>query len=234
MFEFTPDPKFKANTEFHNACSRGDLAAAERTLAEGADLDVTRSDMPALLMAAYGHHWHVVKFLVDKGADVNCYNRHGWSPLHIAAEQGHEEITQLLVDNNALFNGKDTHGETPLYVAAKANKPEICRFLLKLGADPRVGNRERDTPMHWASRHGDSELLQLMSEKGAMAHAENDKGETPIGVAKDDSLRSMLEQLELTRSLKVEVESRKAEAAPEGEAPAPSTVQTNRRRILKA
>lgn len=234
MFDMTQDPQFKANSEFHSACIRGDLEAAERHLAEGADINVTRSDMPALLMAASEQHWHVVRALVEKGAEVNCKNRHGWTPIHIVAQHGHEDLVQLMIDNAALFNRKDNHGETPLYVAAKAGKREVCFKLMKQGGDPRVGNDQRDTPMHCAARLGDSELLQAMSEKGAMAHAENDAGETPISVAADDSLRSMLEQLELARSLKVSADARAPEPVAEGEGAAPTTAQPTRRRILKA
>ena len=233
MFETYFDPAAARNSNFHIACQRGDLDAVTRLLDEGADVNNTRSDMPALLAAAHGQHWAIVRLLIERDAEVNCKNLHGWSPLHIAAEQGHEEMIRLMVENAGFVNRKDSSGESPLYVAAKANKLEACKILLELGADPRIQNKIRDTPMHCASRNGNEALAIALIEKGGFAHAENDAGETPISLSTGE-MSAILEKAELERTSKQSV----SEAQPDADGTTPTvpaeTANPKKRKILKA
>ena len=85
-----------------------------------------------------------IKFLIDKGADVNVKdNGGGYSVLEktidILNTQHWElvlEIVKLLVDNGANINAKDKNGNTALtYAKRKGNKgKEIVKFLMSRGA----------------------------------------------------------------------------------------------------
>lgn len=236
MFEMTDDPILKANTDFHRACLKGDLDTAQQAVAAGADIDIVRSDMPAILVAADSEHWHIVRWLTEQKANVNVSNRAGWTPLHIAAMNGHVELTRIILEHSALPNMKDDYGDTALYVASKANHTEVCKTLMKAGADPRISNKKRDTPMHCAARADNIDLLQEFSERGALAAFENLAGETPISVAKEDSTRALLEGLELTRSLNIAAQQRREDAEVEAAANGTTVEEApvKKRRILKA
>jgi ankyrin repeat protein len=70
----------------------GDAAAASRALlAAGADVNARSANDFSVLpihSATAGDHDDVVAVLVDAGADVNATQRHGWTPLHGAAQNG--------------------------------------------------------------------------------------------------------------------------------------------------
>ena len=235
MFDLLDNPEITRNNKFHLACQSGDLDAVTRYINEGADIDTVRSDMPALLVAAHGQHWPIVRLLIEKGVECNCKNRFGWSPLHSAAEHGNEEIIRLLIESAAYVNRKDKIGKTPLYVAISNGKIDACNLLVSLGADPKTPTENNDTALHNASKNGYLDLIKLFFDKGAIGSVENDKGETPASVAKDDVVRALIEQLELNRSSLSTpvVQSNPSNNSDEGKT-SQSAPSTQKRKILKA
>ncbi|MCE9561234.1 MAG: ankyrin repeat domain-containing protein [Planctomycetes bacterium] len=60
---------------------------------------------PLQLAAWYGNE-KVVVYLLDKGADVNTADDHGYTPLHFAAEKGHLDVVKRLVKAGAKLDAK--------------------------------------------------------------------------------------------------------------------------------
>ncbi|KAG7376382.1 hypothetical protein PHYPSEUDO_013650 [Phytophthora pseudosyringae] len=85
-------------------------------------------DTPLILAAHYGH-LEVVRYLVDKNADVNA-GEDGETPLLRAARQGHVEVVQYFVENGADMNPKNENGATALNVASSF---AVVQFLVKQG-----------------------------------------------------------------------------------------------------
>ena len=48
----------------------------------------------------------IVKFLVERGADVNARNIHGWNPLLAASVVGATEIVAYLIEKGVELDGK--------------------------------------------------------------------------------------------------------------------------------
>ena len=69
---------------------------------EGYDINDTTSDpweykQSALHWAAKGGHTCVVRYLLDRGAQVRSIDASGSYPLHLACRAGHLEVAPLLV-----------------------------------------------------------------------------------------------------------------------------------------
>ncbi|KAJ7896953.1 ankyrin repeat-containing domain protein, partial [Mycena leptocephala] len=56
----------------------------------------------------------IVRFLVDKQAEVDLVDNNGCTPLHIAVSAGHDEIVQELVGAGADVTKQNSKGLTPL------------------------------------------------------------------------------------------------------------------------
>lgn len=78
----------------------------------------------------------LVKFLVEKGANVNAVNKAGDTPLHIAAAYAPINVLRFLMTQKAAVNALNNEYESPLAWAAQKGRAGIVAALIKdYGAD---------------------------------------------------------------------------------------------------
>lgn len=83
-------------------------------------------------MAVGRGHLEMVKYLVEKGADVNakaefCRD----TALHSAAAGGNLEMVKYLVEHGADVNAKDDDGRTPADVAREQESKDYLNSKMK-------------------------------------------------------------------------------------------------------
>ena len=90
----------------------------------------------------------IARKLIASGEDINRQDKHGWSPLHFAAQEGAPEIASLLIEAGANIEPVDENGNTPLWVAAMHSHhgSEVANILLANGADPDKENKHGISP----------------------------------------------------------------------------------------
>jgi len=77
----------------------------------------------------------VVKYLVDKGANVNAQDKGDWTPLLSAACEGGEmDMVKYLVSKGANVNARSKTGQSALTLATDRKKQDIVEFLKQHGA----------------------------------------------------------------------------------------------------
>ena len=57
-------------------------------------------------------HTRLVGLLLDKGADIQAEDKHGWSVLHYAVRYGDLETTRLLIERGADIDCQERRGWT--------------------------------------------------------------------------------------------------------------------------
>jgi len=146
----------------------GDLEMVKSAVGSGAD--VSLSDMYGLYplgRAAFYGHEEIVRYLIEKGANVNgrgLYN----PPIFEAAEGGNTSIFRLLLEKRAKVKFKDPYSKrTILHAAAKGGQAEIVRELIvkKLKVD--AVDRDGITPLMLAASAGDEEVARLLIDNKA-------------------------------------------------------------------
>ena len=100
------------------AARAGDIAAIKKHIAEGADVNETRFEMPPLAWASMMGQTAAAELLLEHGADVNGRNRDGNTALHLAAFLGRAETAELLINNGADVKAKNGDGATPIDILA--------------------------------------------------------------------------------------------------------------------
>lgn len=88
----------------------------------------------ALVTATYLEDLKVFEQLIADGADLNCQDEIGQTPLHAAAEQSRTDLARRLLSLGADPNARDFDGDTPLDVARFREHTEIVVLLESTGA----------------------------------------------------------------------------------------------------
>ncbi|MDJ0608405.1 MAG: ankyrin repeat domain-containing protein [Kiloniellales bacterium] len=98
--------------------------------------DATFGGKPtALCYAVLKPHFTLMTYVIEKGADINHFDRMGMTPLHYAALGGCEHCLAFLVSRGAGLNTANRRGDTPLALAAcKPHLADGCEFLRRCGA----------------------------------------------------------------------------------------------------
>ena len=126
------------------------------------------SDLDTLIGAigaARNGQTDLVKFLVERGADLN-YKSIGWSPLMAAVSSGRLDLVKFLVEKGADINARNRSSWTALLVAAGKGHTEIVKFLVEKGADINV-KRFGYSALSRARMNGDTATEKFLVERGA-------------------------------------------------------------------
>jgi ankyrin repeat protein len=129
-------------TPLHYAAFFGGGDEAELLLRAGADPDLRSTNDFAVMpihSAVAGRHGDVVTALLDAGADPNVRQRHGWTPLHGAAQNDDAGSVDRLVAAGAAPDATNDEGLTPADVARDAGHDELAlRLERAAGVAPRA------------------------------------------------------------------------------------------------
>ena len=191
---------------FISAARAGDLAAMQKLLARGVDVNATayESDGTALMAASLNGQTEAVRALLRKGANVNAKDKFGRTALFEGASSyGPLDVVWALLDGGADVNAKDNDGSTALMVASFSGfsgSLDIVRALLDKGADVNAkGNKDGGTALMAASAQGHLHVVQALLENGADVNAKGSDGATALSVAKDDEIKAALKDAGATQ-----------------------------------
>ncbi|XP_014205114.1 myotrophin [Copidosoma floridanum] len=106
----------------------GDLDQV-RDIFENKNINVNKmidNRTPLHYAADYGQK-EVVRYLLDKGADIHAKDKHGITVILAAIWEGHTDVVKLLLENGADPNGETPDGQKYLDVAEKDEIKELLK-----------------------------------------------------------------------------------------------------------
>jgi ankyrin repeat protein len=172
-------------------------------LSKGANIEarsLTNYSRTALHIAARAKNHPAVQLLLEKGADVNVTDRHGYTPLMYAAEMGNETIVNLILQYGAVTEAKEIfQGRTALGLAAENERVAIVRLLLEHGAEVEAFNDDGETALHGAALEGWLTVMEVLVAQGhANVDAQDSSGKTPLMLAaevgEDEAVRLLVQK----------------------------------------
>ena len=106
-----------------------------------------------------------VKFLIQKGADVNKAHKTGDTPLICAAEGGNSQCMRVLIQEGADVNHTNDYGYSALWHAVFKCHSVCTEMLLKAGAD--VNSKMGCEPIMAAALSGSVGCMEALIKAGA-------------------------------------------------------------------
>lgn len=169
------DQKFEARPDLASPDQVVTKDKLETWIAEGADLNQELSN------AINANDIERVKFLVEKGAELNKPDPQGWLPLNNAARQRKDGMIKTLIELGADPNLADEGGTTPLVAAAMRDHVPSIKVLLENGADVDKPGPGGFHPLALAIAEARYEVAKALIEGGAdVSAASGGDGLTPL------------------------------------------------------
>lgn len=113
-----------------------------------------------------------IEQLVDEGANVNCQNRDGFTPLFVAVLNKHVDAIPVLVQNKAELNKKGPQrGNTVLHEAILMGPAasEVVSTLLGCGVKQNIKNDKGETAYELAVKNKHDSLAERLATYGAQS-----------------------------------------------------------------
>lgn len=122
-------------------------------------------DNTALHDAIRSKKLELVKFLLDRGADINQKNKYNQTPLHLAVIYKDHNITSFLLENNANVNTSDIYGDSPLIDAVRNNDSNLSKLLICANAKRDIWDNNDISALHYSSKNKNLYLTKLLTTK---------------------------------------------------------------------
>ena len=122
----------------YSAINHGDPEMVQVLLGYKMDVNpVIGSRWTPLMAASNNPHPqtpHVVRLLLENGANPNVQHNEGGTPLHAASSRGNLELVRLLLKYGADVELQNAYGRTPFQIASENGHHEVTELLLHHGA----------------------------------------------------------------------------------------------------
>lgn len=153
---------------------------------------LTERQQIALAMKLSGESSQTDNFNSPRPSKINKTNKHGESPLQIAAIKGDLKQVKLLIKQGAQVNTRDHAGWSPLHEAACKGYLDVCKMLIKNGAEVNVHGYCDETPLHDAAFNGHPKIVTLLLQNGANPLLKNKSGKVPHEIVDNEPIKEML------------------------------------------
>ncbi|XP_040567603.1 protein phosphatase 1 regulatory subunit 16A isoform X2 [Lepeophtheirus salmonis] len=219
-------------TALHQCCIDDNEEMLELLLENGANVNAKDTELwTPLHAAATCGHLHLVKYLIDRDADLLAVNADGNMPYdlcedditlsYIENEMAKRNITQAMIDDrrretelrmledlkqNGNLEKRNSQAITPLHISAANGYSMVMEYLLDNDVSVDVVDTDLWQPIHAAACWGHLEAVELLAQNGANINALTKNGEKPCELTEDEDIKQYLIHLHEQR-LKQQTES---------------------------
>ncbi len=195
------------SAEIHDLVRRAEIAQIKTYLETHPDLANTPDDRRCtpLHYSVNRGDLELVRFLLDKGADVTSRDSDGDSPLHWAAIYAKPDIVDLLISRGADMNAANNKGESVLTYALRGRAAKtIVDRLLDSGVVVTLPADGGGALLLDAAAAGSERLVDQLLAKGADRKFINKRGESLLHRVAQGGLKNLV-MAELDRGVPVDI-----------------------------
>jgi len=148
---------------------------------------LTEKGVTPLRLAVSHGHIDIVKYLLEKGANINSRDPMGSTPLHVACLLNHTRLVSLLLSHGALPDALTEDDWAPLHIACQQGNLSSIESLLSAGASVYKKNCDGATPLLIAcdAQLNDDKsqldsICRTLIDHNANVNAQDKDGNTPL------------------------------------------------------
>lgn len=172
--------------QIHQFAASGDISSVMSIIDKNPKIVFSKDDQYGagpLSWAALNGQLKMIKYLLEKGANVNETNYGLSTPLELAASQGQTETIKFLLENGAKLDSKNNKNGTPLYVAIISGHLTAAEVLLNYGADVKIKGNKGFTALHLVCLYNMPSLIEKIISLGVDVNIKSDDGATSLHCA---------------------------------------------------
>ena len=123
-----------------------------------------RHKRTSIIWASFFEEIEILKWLINKGANVNHQDKIGYSCLHFCGQEHNLEAARILLEYGANPNILDEHDNSPLWTAIFNSKDrfDLIKLLRLNGADHKQKNKHGRSPNDLAISIYNKEIDELI------------------------------------------------------------------------
>ena len=157
-----------------------------------ANIEARQNYQTPLMWAASLGNADVIRFLLEKHANVEVKDQFGQTALIYAAGNVNAEVVRLLLENHANVDVQAADGHTPIIDAAIQGHTEVAKALLAFHPDLELGDRSGWTALYTAINMDHLPVAQLLVDAHANIEKPDGNGDTMLMLfAKDGKLNAV-------------------------------------------
>lgn len=113
-------------------------------------------------------------------AKLEATDRHGQTPLNLAARHGYADVVRVLLAAGACADHADCDGWTALRAAAWGGHTQVVEMLLEHGAMVDCADWDQRTALRAAAWGGHEDIVKALLQHGADVNRTDDEGRTAL------------------------------------------------------
>eukprot|EP00762_Andalucia_godoyi_P006559 ANDGO_05033.mRNA.1 Ankyrin repeat and KH domain-containing protein mask len=187
------------------AVEKGFPDIAQVLLEKGTSADARNAAGDPLLLISYRlRNRSLSELLLSWEASPLVENKHGMTPLALAASEGNLEWVAFYVQKGAPANGPFASGKIPLLLAAAHGHEDVVRYLVdEANASVHIKNTSGVTALMQACWNGYWSIAAFLLAHGADAHVVDEDGDTALSKACQHGHVAVVEHLLLEHNVAV-------------------------------
>ena len=171
---------------------------------------------PLLFAVIYRVKYNIIKYLIDKGADVGYIDSVDGNNIYLDLPKAGIKLQKLILDEGSKVgfdvNSCNRIGFTPLLGAIQFKDYDYILLLLQYGANPNAMMQDGSTPLMSASASGQEKVVKALIDYNAKINFQDIKGKTALMDAAEEGYYDIVKLL-VENGAKVEVRDDKGKSA---------------------
>ncbi|MEO3406930.1 ankyrin repeat domain-containing protein [Mucilaginibacter sp. CAU 1740] len=148
-----------------------------------------------------------VRFLLNKGINLNAKDENGNTPLIAAVKNNQDKIANLILQTDVRVDSKDADGNTALMIAADKGSDAIVGLLLHYYPNTNTRNANGATALMMAVNNGNANAVKSLLEHGANPKIKDKQHKAAIDYAKEGDKQQMAALLDNTATVTASIKN---------------------------